>query len=68
MSTRRSRPPRNRKSRKPEAPQDDVVVTVPPDSSVERSEVRAIGGLTRETSPAGTAASDELAALDAGWD
>ena len=68
MSTRRSRPPRNRKSRKPEAPQDDVVVTVPPDGSVERSEVRVIGELAREASPGGAAASDELAALDAGWD
>ncbi len=60
MSTRRSRPPRNRKSRKPEAPQHDVVVTVPPESS--------LGELGREASPTGIAASDELADLDAGWD
>ncbi len=60
MSTRRSRPPRNRKSRKPEAPPHDVVVTLPPQNPVEE--------LVREASSAGGAASDELAALDAGWD
>jgi hypothetical protein len=60
MSTRRSRPPRNRKSRKPEAPQHDVVVTVPPDTPLME--------LAGEAAPAGVAASDELEALDAGWD
>ena len=64
MSTGRSRPPRNRKSRKPEAPQHDVVVTVPPDGSIGHS----MGELALEASPAGPAASDELADLDAGWD
>jgi hypothetical protein len=60
MSTRRSRPPRNRKSRKPEAPQLDVVVTVPPDTPLIE--------LEGDAAPAGVAASDELEALDAGWD
>ena len=60
MSTRRSRPPRNSKSRKPEAPQRDVVVTVPPDPPL--MELRG------EAAPDGVGASDELEALDAGWD
>jgi hypothetical protein len=60
MSTRRSRPPRTRKSRKPEAPQHDVVVTVPPDSPLQ--------ALAGEASPAEVAADDELEAVDAGWD
>jgi hypothetical protein len=56
MSTRRSRPPRNRKSRNPEAPQQDVIVVVmPPDPKP-----------PRETPP--SPVDDEMAALDAGWD
>lgn len=60
MSTRRSRPPRTRKSRKPEAPSLDVVVTVPPDSPMQ--------ALVGEASPADVASDDELDAVDAGWD
>jgi hypothetical protein len=58
MSTRRSRPPRNRKSRKPEASPNDLVVSVPSQSPVEE--------LVRE--PSSVLSSDDLAALDAGWD
>ncbi len=57
---RRSRPPRQRKSRKPEAPQHDVAVALPPEAPIEESEAS-------DQSSAG-AASDELAELDAGWD
>jgi hypothetical protein len=69
---RRSRPPRNRKSRNPDAPQHDVAVILPPTDvpieglAAERSAIalgdeQVLGSLApREV--------DELAELDAGWD
>ncbi|HEX4446462.1 MAG TPA: hypothetical protein VH044_07000 [Polyangiaceae bacterium] len=59
---RPSRPPRRRKSRKPEAPQHDVAVVIPPaDNPVE-------GRMHDTTPPPPTVPDDELAELDAGWD
>ena len=60
MSSRRSRPPRGRKSRAPEAPAQEIIVTMPP-ATVPPEEL-AIRNAT-PSSP-----TDELAALDAGWD
>jgi hypothetical protein len=58
---RRSRPPRTRKSRKPEAPQLDVAVVIPDEAPVEE--------LAREASAQSVSPpSDELSELDAGWD
>jgi hypothetical protein len=59
MSSRRSRPPRGRKSRNPEASSNDVPVIIPPAG-------RAIdmAGMTA----AAESPRDELAALEAGWD
>ncbi len=59
MSSRRSRPPRGRKSRNPEAPSVDVPVIIPPAA-------RAVD--ITVTSACGEAPRDELAALEAGWD
>ncbi len=60
--SRRSRPPRNRKSRNPDAPRHDVAVVMPPTD-------HHVDGLAREaTSPSIAPPSDELAELDAGWD
>jgi hypothetical protein len=57
-----ARPPRRRKSRKPEAPQHDVAVVIPSgDNPVEQP--------THDTTPpAATVPDDDLAELDAGWD
>jgi hypothetical protein len=57
MSTRRSRPPRGRKSRNPEAPPSEVQVILPQAARV-----------ADERSAQPDAPSDELAALEAGWD
>ncbi len=59
MSSRRSRPPRGRKSRNPEAPAEEVPVIIPPAS-------RPID-IAHASAPA-EAPRDELAALEAGWD
>jgi hypothetical protein len=64
--SRRSRPPRTRKSRTPEAPQRDVVVVIPPTESP--GEELARGPATSRVSPLAAEPNDELAALDAGWD
>ncbi len=64
---RRTRPPRNRKSRSPQAPAHDVAVTLPP----EHSEVRVVELPRDVADPLGRSAAvpdDELAELDAGWD
>jgi len=56
MSSRRSRPPRSRKSRNPAAPpQETVVVVMPPEPKPPT---------ITPLSPI----DEELAALDAGWD
>jgi hypothetical protein len=57
---RRSRPPRQRKSRAPEAPRLDIaeVIPVAPAPSEE-----AVTATSADTEPP-----DDLAALDAGWD
>ncbi len=60
MSTRRSRPPRGRKSRNPEASPNDVPVIVPPET---RSVADDVSVQPRSETP-----SDELAAIEAGWD
>jgi hypothetical protein len=57
MSTRRSRPPRGRKSRNPEAPPSEVQVILPPATTV-----------ADERGAQSDPPSDELAALEAGWD
>jgi hypothetical protein len=60
MSTRRSRPPRNRKARNTDRPRPDVAATAPEDPVKE---------LAQEGSPSTAAApDDDLEALDAGWD
>jgi hypothetical protein len=59
MSTRRSRPPRGRKSRNPEAPQSEIQVIVPP---------AAMAPDERSVQPRPDTPSDELAAIEAGWD
>jgi hypothetical protein len=72
--SRRSRPPRTRKSRTPEAPpvssepsfERDVVVVIPPTESP--GEELGRGAATSRVSPLAAEPSDELAALDAGWD
>jgi hypothetical protein len=61
--SRRSRPPRTRKSRNPEAAEHDVVVIVPPTESPSEDLVRRALG-----SPPPSEANEELAAVDAGWD
>jgi len=57
MSTRRSRPPRARKARPSEAPQNDVAI-VP-------SLVDPVAELSRSVDPTETS---QLRALEAGWD
>jgi len=61
--SRRSRPPRARKSRNPEGPRLDIAVVIPltegPGEDLEH-EVHA--------SPIESEPNDELAAVDAGWD
>jgi hypothetical protein len=59
MSSRRSRPPRGRKSRNPEAPAVDIPVIIPP--AARAVDMDAAGG-------ANDGPRDELAALEAGWD
>jgi hypothetical protein len=59
MSSRRSRPPRGRKSRNPEAPASEIPVIIPPTS-------RPVDMASVAGSP--EPPSDELAALEAGWD
>jgi hypothetical protein len=60
MSTRRSRPPRNRKSRNTDRPQPDVAATGPENPVKE---------LAQESSTTtASAPEDDLEALDAGWD
>ena len=58
MSSRRSRPPRGRKSRNPEAPSSDIPVIIPPAGRAVDISVASSGEGPR----------DELAALEAGWD
>jgi hypothetical protein len=60
---RRSRPPRNRKSRTPDAPARDVAVIIPPTESPADDLVR--GAASSSMAPPVDA---ELAELDAGWD
>ena len=59
MSSRRSRPPRGRKSKSPEALPSEVPVIIPPAG---RSVDMGVVGTS------GEAPRDELAALEAGWD
>jgi hypothetical protein len=61
--SRRSKPPRNRKSRTPDAPQHDVAVIIPPNDA-------PVDGLVRGATASAFAApvDAELAELDAGWD
>jgi hypothetical protein len=58
MSTRRSRPPRSRKSRNPEASPSDVPVIIPPTARAVNED-----SMPRPDTPEG-----ELAAIEAGWD
>jgi hypothetical protein len=68
--SRRSRPPRTRKSRTPEAhpvsSERDVVVVIPPTESP--GEELGRGADTSRVSSLAAEPSDELAAVDAGWD
>jgi hypothetical protein len=59
MSSRRSRPPRGRKSRNPEAPQSEIQVIIPP-----AGRAMDVSTVSTRSEPSG----DELAALEAGWD
>jgi hypothetical protein len=59
MSSRRSRPPRGRKSRSPEAPASEIPVIIPPTG-------RTLD--MASASPPAEGPGDELAALEAGWD
>ena len=59
MSTRRSRPPRSRKSRNPEASPSDVPVIIPPTA-------RAVHDDSMPPHP--DTPEGELAAIEAGWD
>jgi hypothetical protein len=73
---RRSRPPRNRKSRNPDAPRHDVAVMIPASdapidalaadarSSIAVGETDTLGAMA----PPALGEVDELAELDAGWD
>ena len=61
MSSRRSRPPRGRKSKSPEALPGEVPVIIPPAG---RSVDMGVVGATSAAEPP----RDELAALEAGWD
>jgi len=62
--SRRSRPPRNRKSRTPEAPLRDVAVIIPPTETPSQSLVHEAGSASIAPPPL----DPELAELDAGWD
>jgi hypothetical protein len=62
--SRRSRPPRNRKSRTPEAPLRDVAVIIPPTDEAPENLVREASGSSIGLPPIDA----ELAELDAGWD
>jgi hypothetical protein len=62
--SRRSRPPRNRKSRTPEALRRDVAVIIPPTEGPSESLSREAA----ESSMAPPPVDAELAELDAGWD
>jgi len=68
--SRRSRPPRTRKSRTPEANpvsfERDVVVVIAPTESP--GEELGRGPATSHASALAAEPNDELAALDAGWD
>ena len=61
---RRSRPPRNRKSRTPEALARDVAVIIPPTESPTDDLVRDAAASSMVPPPVDA----ELAELDAGWD
>jgi hypothetical protein len=61
---RRSRPPRNRKSRTPDAPPRDVAVIIPPTEHAAEDLVREAVGASVAPPPVDA----ELAELDAGWD
>jgi hypothetical protein len=61
--SRRSRPPRTRKSRNPDGPRQDVVVVIPAVEGPSDDLVREAAA-----SPRGADPNDELAAVDAGWD
>jgi hypothetical protein len=67
-----ARPPRRRKSRKPEAPQHDVAVVIPPVDIIPLAD--SPDGPLEEpmhdaSASAGAAPSqDDLAEVDAGWD
>ena len=61
--SRRSRPPRTRKSRTPEAPRQDVAVVIPPTELPSESLARGAPAPSLVAEPG-----DEMAALDAGWD
>jgi hypothetical protein len=62
--SRRSRPPRTRKSRTPEAPRRDVAVIIPPtDDPGER-----LASEASASSIAPPPVDAELAEVDAGWD
>lgn len=60
MSTRRLRPPRNRKSRNTDRPRPDVAATEPENPVKELAQA---GSPTTASAP-----EDDLEALDAGWD
>jgi hypothetical protein len=60
MSSRRSRPPRGRKSKSPEALPSEVPVIIPPAGRIDID----IGVAASAAEPP----RDELAALEAGWD
>ena len=62
--SRRSRPPRNRKSRTPEAPLRDVAVIIPPTEGAPQNLVHEASGGSIAPPPLDA----ELAELDAGWD
>ena len=62
--SRRSRPPRNRKSRTPEAPRRDVAVLIPANDGPSESLVREATGSSIAPPPVDA----ELAELDAVWD
>jgi hypothetical protein len=67
-----ARPPRRRKSRKPEAPQHDVAVVIPPvdDILVDNPLDGPLEEPMHDASATAGAAppQDELAEVDAGWD
>ena len=62
--SRRSRPPRSRKSRTPEAPRRDIAVIIPPTEGPPENLVHEAHGASIAPPPLEA----ELAELDAGWD